>query len=164
MLRRGLVNGPSRNLVFSRTSSDSVASTQVQHRARPRCDRADMASGMSNTFVIPDIHGRFDLLEAGLAEIAARSKGDGNTIVTIGDYVDKGPASRAVIDRLRLGVAGFELVTLKGNHNAMMVEALRDDSGLTDWLGKGGEATHATKNNKHTNVPQSHIDWLDGLR
>ena len=123
-----------------------------------------MASGMSNTFVIPDIHGRLDLLEAGLAEIAARSKSDGNTIVTIGDYVDKGPASREVIDRLRLGVAGFELVTLKGNHDAMMVEALRDDSGMTDWLGKGGDAALASYGGDPANVPQSHIDWLDGLR
>ena len=45
---------------------------------------------MSNTFVIPDIHGRLDLLNDGLAEIAARSKGETGTIVTIGDYVDKG--------------------------------------------------------------------------
>jgi serine/threonine protein phosphatase 1 len=119
---------------------------------------------MSNTFVIPDIHGRLDLLEAGLAEIAARSKGDGNTIVTIGDYVDKGPASGAVIDRLRLGVDGFELVTLKGNHDAMMVDALRDGSGMADWLGKGGEAALASYGGDPASVPRSHIDWLDGLR
>jgi len=52
---------------------------------------------MSLTYVIPDIHGRRDLLSEGLAGIDANSAG--GTIVTIGDYVDKGPHSRQVIER-----------------------------------------------------------------
>jgi len=118
---------------------------------------------MSETFVIPDIHGRLDLLEKGLAEIAARSKGEGNTVVTIGDYVDKGPASKGVIDLLRSGVDGFELVNLKGNHDAMMVDALRDHSKMADWLGKGGDAALASYGGDPAQVPQAHIDWLDHL-
>ena len=43
---------------------------------------------MTLTYVIPDIHGRYDLLNEGLAAITAR--GDGGVIVMIGDYVDKG--------------------------------------------------------------------------
>ncbi len=58
---------------------------------------------MSLTYVIPDIHGRHDLLSQGLAGIHARSAG--GTIVTIGDYVDKGPDSRQVIERLLPGTA-----------------------------------------------------------
>ena len=56
------------------------------------------------TYVIPDIHGRYDLLCDGLAEIAARSSGSGRAIVTIGDYVDKGPQSQAVVELLMSGV------------------------------------------------------------
>ena len=119
---------------------------------------------MSNTFVIPDIHGRPDLLEDGLGEIAARSKGGGDTIVTIGDYVDKGPASNAVVERLRAGISGFELVTLKGNHDAMMVDALRDGSKMADWLRKGGDAALASYDGEAAGVPQAHIDWLDRLQ
>jgi serine/threonine protein phosphatase 1 len=119
---------------------------------------------MSNTFVIPDIHGRLDLLEDGLAEIAARSAGDGNTIVTIGDYVDKGPASKGVIERLQSGVGGLELVTLKGNHDAMMVGALRNGLETADWLAKGGGAALASYDGDPACVPRSHIDWLDGLQ
>ena len=105
---------------------------------------------MSNTFVIPDIHGRLDLLEEGLAEIGARSNGRGNTIVTIGDYVDKGPSSKGVIERLRSGVGGFDLVTLKGNHDAMMADALRDHSTMADWLRKGGNSNRCdTAESKH---------------
>jgi serine/threonine protein phosphatase 1 len=119
---------------------------------------------MSQTFVIPDIHGRLDLLCDGLAEIATRAQGEGNTIVAIGDYVDKGPASKGVIDRLSSGVEGFRLVALKGNHDAMMVGALRDPSQMKDWLGKGGDAALASYGGDSANVPQQHIDWLDGLR
>jgi len=58
---------------------------------------------MSLTYVIPDIHGRHDLLNDGLAEITARS--ETGVIVTLGDYVDKGPESKQVVDRLMSGVA-----------------------------------------------------------
>jgi len=126
-------------------------------------ETAGAASAMSNTFVIPDIHGRLDLLEGGLVAIAARSQGSGNTIVTIGDYVDKGPASNAVIERLRSGVGGFDLVTLKGNHDAMMAGALRHGSKMADWLGKGGAAALASYGGDPADVPQSHLDWLDHL-
>jgi serine/threonine protein phosphatase 1 len=119
---------------------------------------------MSQTFVIPDLHGRLDLLEEGLAAIAVRSTGERDTIVTIGDYVDKGPASKDVIDRLRPGVAGFKLVTLKGNHDAMMVDALRDQSKIADWLDKGGDAALASYGGDPTHVPPVHVDWLDRLR
>ena len=120
---------------------------------------------MSQTFVIPDIHGRLDLLDAGLAEIAAQAKGRKDTVVTIGDYVDKGRASKGVIDRLMPGVGDrFALVTLKGNHDAMMVDALRDHSKMENWLAKGGDEALASYGGDAARVPQSHVDWLDRLR
>jgi serine/threonine protein phosphatase 1 len=119
---------------------------------------------MSKTFVIPDIHGRLDLLQTGLAEIAARSEARTDTIVTIGDYVNKGPASKGVIERLMSGVDGFKLVTLKGNHDVIMLDALRDSSKMADWLARGGSATLASYGGDPTSVPPSHIDWLDRLR
>ena len=120
---------------------------------------------MSMTYVIPDIHGRYDLLCDGLAEIAARAAGKTSVIVAIGDYVDKGPDSREVIDRLLSGVGdGFSLVALKGNHDAMMVDALRDPAKMAAWIAKGGDAALASYGGDPSAVPQTHIDWLDGLR
>ena len=120
---------------------------------------------MSQTYVIPDIHGRSDLLSEALAEINVRSGGDVGTIVTIGDYVDKGPDSRGVIDRLLAGVdAGWKLVTLKGNHDALMVVALRDSSKMAAWMGKGGDAALASYGGEAAAVPPVHIDWLDRLQ
>jgi len=115
---------------------------------------------MSFTYVIGDIHGRDDLLGAALAQITARD--DGGIIVTIGDYVGKGPQSRQVIDRLLPGVGGgWQLLALKGNHDAMMVEALRDPAKLDGWLEKGGDAALASYGGDPAGVPEAHIAWLD---
>jgi serine/threonine protein phosphatase 1 len=120
---------------------------------------------MSLTYVIPDIHGRYDLLDEALATIAARPGGEAGVIVTIGDYVDKGPDSKAVVDRLLSGVdAGWSLIALKGNHDALMVEALRDPSKMAAWLVKGGDAALASYGGDPAAVPPSHIAWLDQLR
>jgi serine/threonine protein phosphatase 1 len=120
---------------------------------------------MSLTYVIPDIHGRDDLLSDGLAKISAHSRGNSGLIVTIGDYVDKGPDSKQVVDRLLAGLAeGWNLVALKGNHDAMMVEALRDPTKMAWWIGKGGDTALASYGSDPAAVPQSHIAWLDQLR
>lgn len=120
---------------------------------------------MSLTYVIPDIHGRYDLLSEALAEITARSGGDVGAIVTIGDYVDKGPDSKSVIERLRSGVdRRWNLVTLKGNHDDLMVAALRDPSKMAAWVAKGGDAALASYGGDAAAVPSAHIDWLDQLR
>jgi serine/threonine protein phosphatase 1 len=124
-----------------------------------------MPQPMSLTYVIPDIHGRDDLLGDALAEIAAHSAGAAGAIIAIGDYVDKGPASKEVIDRLLTGVgAGFSFVALKGNHDAMMVEALRDPAKMASWLEKGGDAALASYGGDPAAVPQTHILWLDRLQ
>jgi len=116
---------------------------------------------MSFTYVIPDIHGRDDLLDRALAEISAhRGAGEG-VIVTIGDYVDKGPRSRQVIERLMSAIPGWHLVALKGNHDAMMVQGLRDPARLAFWLERGGDAAVASYGGEPSAVPAAHIAWLD---
>jgi serine/threonine protein phosphatase 1 len=120
---------------------------------------------MVQTFVIPDIHGRLDLLCDGLDQITARSRGRAGVIVTLGDYVDKGPQSKGVVDRLLAGVGeGLSLVTLKGNHDTMMLDALRDPSKLPGWLAEGGDAALTSYGGDIVNVPQTHTDWFDRLR
>ena len=119
---------------------------------------------MSLTYVIPDIHGRYDLLADALAQISAHSRGEAGVLVTIGDYVDKGPESKQVVDRLLGGVEAWNFVALKGNHDAMMVEALRDPAKMAAWIEKGGDAALASYGGDPAAVPQSHIAWLDQLR
>ena len=120
---------------------------------------------MSFTYVIGDIHGRDDLLSGALGEITAHARGAAGVIVAIGDYVDKGPQSRQVIERLLPGIGGgWNFIALKGNHDAMMVEALRDPAKLAAWLEKGGDAALASYGGDPAAVPQAHIAWLDRLR
>ena len=90
------------------------------------------------SYAIGDIHGHIDLLRAAHACIAADKAACGDTdapIIHIGDLVDRGPDSRAVIDYLARGVAaGENWVVLKGNHDRMFSLFLDDpnaqDAGL----------------------------------
>jgi Calcineurin-like phosphoesterase len=91
--------------------------------------------------IVGDVHGRLDLLDALLAkiEIAAPSA----MLVLVGDYVDRGPDSRAVLARL-LGLAPGA-VCLRGNHEAMLLEFL--DAPIERggrWLRNGGVQTLAS--------------------
>jgi serine/threonine protein phosphatase 1 len=120
---------------------------------------------MSFTYVIPDIHGRDDLLSRALGKIDAHASGAAGVIVAIGDYVDKGPQTRQVIERLLPGIGGgWRFVALKGNHDAMMVEGLRDPSKLAFWLERGGDTALASYGGNPAAVPLAHIAWLDQLR
>ena len=75
------------------------------------------------TYAIGDIHGRLDLLRLAIRAILADGKGEHHRIVTLGDYVDRGPDSRGVVDFLMANGERLRIVSLKGNHEAMMVDA-----------------------------------------
>jgi len=99
-------------------------------------------------YAIGDIHGRIDLLDALLTQIVA----DGadlpagkKMIVFLGDYVDRGPASTAVLDRLLDPPRDFDIVRLIGNHELMLRDVLDGkDEWLETWIGNGGDATLAS--------------------
>lgn len=82
------------------------------------------------SYAIGDIHGHIDLLRAAHTRIAKDKLACGDNdspIVHIGDLVDRGPDSRAVIDYLARGVAaGENWVVLKGNHDRMFSIFLGD--------------------------------------
>jgi serine/threonine protein phosphatase 1 len=95
-------------------------------------------------YAIGDIHGRADLLDELLAEIdshRARHPCGASALVFVGDYVDRGPASREVLDRLVTCVQIHQTVLLKGNHEAYLCEFLRNPAILGDWRQYGGLQT-----------------------
>ena len=68
-------------------------------------------------YAIGDIHGQLGMLETALAQIDADG-GRNARVVFLGDYVDRGPDSKGVIDRLVRGLAdGRDWICLKGNHD-----------------------------------------------
>jgi serine/threonine protein phosphatase 1 len=94
---------------------------------------------MGRTFVIGDIHGCSKPLAELLEKIKPLGKDD--TVIFIGDYIDRGPDSRTVIDIiLQLRADHNKVITLMGNHEFMFLEALRG-YGVADFLNMGGKAT-----------------------
>mgnify|MGYP001559656707 CR=1 FL=1 len=75
-------------------------------------------------YAIGDIHGRLDLLDRLYRLIRADGENEPpgrRTVVHLGDYVDRGPESRGVIERVMApSLPGFESITLMGNHDFMM--------------------------------------------
>jgi serine/threonine protein phosphatase 1 len=90
------------------------------------------------------VHGRADLLDQVLCRIDANlaaSRPSRAIHVFIGDYVDRGPSSRAVIDRLIERGRTHELICLKGNHESYLSEFLRNPAILPAWRHLGGLET-----------------------
>ena len=96
-------------------------------------------------YAIGDVHGCADLLvhlhRAILADAARRGRAEA-VAVHLGDYVDRGPASRAVLDRLSGDpLPGLQKVYLCGNHDAWMRDFLTDARAGRGWLVNGGRET-----------------------
>jgi serine/threonine protein phosphatase 1 len=95
-------------------------------------------------YCIGDIHGRADLLQqlhALVAADAAAYPGQ-KLLIYLGDYIDRGPDSRQVVDRLISGAPdGFEPVFLLGNHEQALLDFLQDARRMAAWLHWGGRET-----------------------
>jgi serine/threonine protein phosphatase 1 len=111
------------------------------------------------TIAVGDVHGCAAALAALVEAIAP---GPDDTLVTLGDYIDRGPQSRGVLDRL-ISLAGrCRLVPLLGNHEELMLDALRDVSNLRRWLGLGGADTLLSYGWKPGGPRRTLADWIPG--
>lgn len=125
---------------------------------------------MSKTYAIADLHGRFDLLCDALASIERHAGDEAHLIVTMGDYIDRGPKSAEIIQCLMNHQAeGKNIICLKGNHEDMMVETLTKPLHPDWWIGNGGGATLISYGHPRSGVydssvvPREHIDWINSL-
>lgn len=138
------------------------------------------------TLAIGDMHGCLTALDLLLAEVRLQPD---DLLVTLGDYVDRGPDSKGVLDRLLELSGRCRLVSLRGNHEVMMLRAWqlwserqnwRKVGGLAawlsteetpsseekDWLACGGRQTLASyagdgKNASLADVPDAHWQFLE---
>ena len=98
-------------------------------------------------YAVGDIHGFADRLEALLGMIVAdlaASPPVRAEAVFLGDYIDRGPQSAAVLDRLARRDVPLPFVALRGNHEALLLDALADPAGMAHWCRSGGDATLAS--------------------
>lgn len=139
-------------------------------------------------FAIGDVHGRLDLL-VGLVQRCrdyAAEQEASYWIHTLGDYVDRGPDSKGVIEYL---MAADDIRCIKGNHEMMMVRARRPTGGwfadpqgdLDHWLDNGGVQTLMSYDSRGIFpsspewkgivdafrsgelVPEEHLEWMEDL-
>ncbi len=105
------------------------------------------------------MHGCLDSLKR-LLDVVSPEKGD--KVVMLGDYVDRGPDSRGVIDYLLEWPWEADLVTLKGNHEAIMGEAGMSDDHMDYWERVGGLETLGSYGGKLENIPEEHWEFIRG--
>lgn len=115
------------------------------------------------TIAIGDMHGCAKALEALLDLVRPRPD---DLVVTLGDYVDRGPDSRGVLDRLIALDAQCRLVPILGNHDQMLLDVRSGTHPLYWFLDIGGIATLDSygPGRNIALVPQDHIDFLEGCR
>jgi serine/threonine protein phosphatase 1 len=115
------------------------------------------------TIAIGDIHGCLAALQTVLAAVRPRPE---DTVVTMGDYADRGPDVRGVLERLIAFQRQARLVPLLGNHDETMLNVCqgRDDL-LSEWLLIGGDATLASySSSSPAGVWPSHLEFLAACR
>lgn len=114
-------------------------------------------------FAIGDIHGCFKALTT-LADVVRFAKED--VVITLGDYVNRGPDSAAAIDWLLKFEETGRLIPLRGNHECMMLAARESDESMSMWLECGGDATLASyaqngETGRLAEVPEDHWQFLE---
>lgn len=111
------------------------------------------------TLAIGDIHGSDVALETLVRELSLKAD---DTLVVLGDVVDRGPGSRQAVEQLLRCREDCRVVLILGNHEEMMVDALALAVGTwtDDWLRFGGAATVTSYGGEDYEVPQEHFEFL----
>lgn len=111
---------------------------------------------------IGDIHGCSLALDTLIDEIQPDAT---DLVITLGDYVDRGPDSRGVVDRLIELSRRTQLVALMGNHEEMLLEVVTGQRSHHEWVKHGGDATATSYgfNGDLDFLPDEHFEFLSGL-
>lgn len=117
------------------------------------------AVAAGRTIAIGDIHGCATALETLLATLQLRAA---DTLVTLGDAIDRGPDSRGVLEQLLAFRQRCHLVPILGNHEQMLLDVADGLLPLQDWLIHGGAETLDSygPDAALAEVPQQHLEFL----
>jgi serine/threonine protein phosphatase 1 len=108
------------------------------------------------TLAFGDIHGCSTALDA-LLNVVRPVPGD--RLIFLGDYVDRGPDTAGVIERMLLLQQSLGAICLRGNHEVMMTRARRDRSERKNWLSVGGVQAMASYGGQE--IPEEHWQFLE---
>ncbi|MEM9586276.1 MAG: metallophosphoesterase family protein [Planctomycetota bacterium] len=111
-------------------------------------------------FAIGDIHGCAKALRALLESIDPQPEDE---FVFLGDYIDRGPNSRDVIEQLIQLQQLSKVVALRGNHEIMMLGVVLGGLDPKLWLASGGVATLSSYGGSLRKLPASHLEFFQSL-
>jgi serine/threonine protein phosphatase 1 len=119
------------------------------------------------TYAIGDVHGCLDKLVRLLARCRTNAKERSSRFVFIGDYIDRGPDSAAVVDLVMelQQERTAEVICLRGNHEAMAVAAAEEGRDAErQWLFNGGiETLRSYGVLSAEDLPSEHLAWFRAL-
>ncbi len=110
---------------------------------------------------IGDIHGCRTALERLLDELSPQPT---DQLIFVGDYIDRGPDSKGVIDRLLTLREAQDCVFLRGNHEAMMLDYLSDGDWNLWQMNGGVETLESYSVDADGTIPDEHKDFLQETR
>ncbi|NOX84839.1 MAG: serine/threonine protein phosphatase [Chlorobi bacterium] len=131
---------------------------------------------MNKIWVIPDIHGCVVTLKTLIENQIEPDKKD--KLIFLGDYIDRGPDSKGVLDYImNLEAEGYDVTGLIGNHEDYCITAWEDDQDAKSFLGirpktktqkewetyGGKEALESFGVERPRDIPQFYIDWMKKL-
>ena len=112
-------------------------------------------------FVIGDLHGCSKALRTMIEELSPQRD---DLFIFLGDYIDRGPDSRDVIDQLLSLSQITRTVYLRGNHELMLLGVLLGGCDPKIWIQSGGIATLASYGGSIHKIPAPHIEFFQSLR
>ena len=118
---------------------------------------------MVRQFAISDMHGCSKTFTALLDKLALSTSDE---LYLLGDYVDRGPDSKAVLDTIfRLQKEGYQVHCLCGNHEELVLQAAKGDfTGLERWLLTDGKDTMDSFGvGSIADIPAEYLQWMAAL-
>jgi serine/threonine protein phosphatase 1 len=127
--------------------------------------------GNEKRYVVGDIHGCVKSFLKLVTEKIKLTKDD--TLFLLGDYIDRGPDSKAVLDFImELQRESFNVKPIMGNHEYMLLKSLNDEEEFTNWMKNGSTPTllsfgvpleKVSDPDSIRQVPELYIEFLGGL-
>lgn len=118
---------------------------------------------MARQFAISDIHGCAKTFRKLVLEVLHLSQED--TLFLLGDYINKGPGSKEVIDFIfQLRIKGFKVKCLRGNHEQYLIDAFNFFGDEIPFFHRGGKETlESFEVDSVKEIPDQYVEFIQAL-
>ena len=114
----------------------------------------------ARVLAIGDVHGCCIALQTLIQRVGVTSA---DTVVMLGDLIDRGPDSRGVWESVSRLSTEANVISIRGNHEDMMLQSLERGSPRMLWIGAGARATLNSYGGEMEMIPQSHIEFVQSM-